>query len=358
MYDHPLIFLLYDGIENSVFESQVLQPCIRMKKKAPQRTVCIISFEIHTPSSALRELVRSHDIEIIIIKRRRFIAHYLLYPEIKALRNILTQFPYYSIKARGPLAGYLALKASSKKNCLHIIIQARGLLAQEYAYSNQERTMLFKPLVLCRTFLYASLEYAVYKKMQKVSAIYVVIEAVSPALKEYIVTTYKTSPEHISIAQDDLPEALAMHQKSYWRKAIRSSLGLSQDAFVYVYCGTAKSWQCPKEMIRFFASCTKPEKHLLILSQDSDIFSSLMHAYQIDPKTFTLISCKQEKVLEYLCAADVGLLFRERHILNFVSRPTKLLEYLAVGLEIEHNNTISDIAYYTELFTKNSEHRI
>jgi len=42
----------------------------------------------------------------------------------------------------------------------------------------------------------------------------------------------------------------------------------------------------------------------------------------------------------YLAAADYGLLFRHKDIINWVSRPTKMLEYQAVGLKIIHNNTI------------------
>jgi len=35
------------------------------------------------------------------------------------------------------------------------------------------------------------------------------------------------------------------------------------------------------------------------------------------------------------------MLFREQTIVNWTSRPTKLLEYQAVGLEVVHNNTVA-----------------
>jgi hypothetical protein len=45
-------------------------------------------------------------------------------------------------------------------------------------------------------------------------------------------------------------------------------------------------------------------------------------------------------IYRYLAACDIGLIFREPHLINWTSRPTKVLEYQAAGLEIVHNNTI------------------
>ncbi|MFH1832527.1 MAG: hypothetical protein ABH827_07080, partial [bacterium] len=60
------------------------------------------------------------------------------------------------------------------------------------------------------------------------------------------------------------------------------------------------------------------------------------------PKTaYKIISVRQEQLYEYLSCANFGFLLREEDIINWVSRPTKMLEYQAVGLKIIHNNTIA-----------------
>jgi len=60
--------------------------------------------------------------------------------------------------------------------------------------------------------------------------------------------------------------------------------------------------------------------------------------------SYLLLSVKPNNLHKYLAACDVGLLFREKDIINWVSRPTKMLEYQSVGLKIEHNNTIAWLA--------------
>jgi hypothetical protein len=53
-------------------------------------------------------------------------------------------------------------------------------------------------------------------------------------------------------------------------------------------------------------------------------------------------------IYHYLAAADIGIIFRKPHIINWISRPTKILEYQAVGLKIIHNNTVAMLADHKE----------
>ena len=55
---------------------------------------------------------------------------------------------------------------------------------------------------------------------------------------------------------------------------------------------------------------------------------------------YKIISVDYTNIFRYLAACDAGIIFREDHILNWISRPTKVLEYYAVGLPIIHNAAI------------------
>ena len=116
-----------------------------------------------------------------------------------------------------------------------------------------------------------------------------------------------------------------------------------------------RPWQCAKESVRYFktlrdagllrASGDKKnnEAFLLILSQDKTEFEKEIEKQQIPKKNYCVISVTPNDVYRYLSACDYGLLFRDKDIINFVSRPTKMLEYQSVGLEIIHNNTIEKL---------------
>jgi hypothetical protein len=89
---------------------------------------------------------------------------------------------------------------------------------------------------------------------------------------------------------------------------------------------------------------SKPHALLLVLTPDAFIFKQLLAEENIPAAHYRICTVAHQQMYHYLAAADIGLLFREPHLLNWVSRPTKALEYRAVGLQIIHNNTIGFLA--------------
>ena len=59
--------------------------------------------------------------------------------------------------------------------------------------------------------------------------------------------------------------------------------------------------------------------------------------------SYHITTISHADIYRYLAAADAGIVLRESHPINWVSRPTKILEYQAAGLAIVHNNTIGYI---------------
>ena len=149
-------------------------------------------------------------------------------------------------------------------------------------------------------------------------------------------------PDKITIALDDIPQSCSQEEKMVWRKNIRKQLGIKENAYVYCYNGSAKPWQCPYDIVQFFSEKLRnnPDTFLLIVSQDTDNFLSILKNNHIANKYYRVLHIPYDHIYWYLAAADAGLLFREPHIINWVSRPTKALEYRAVGLTIIHNNTV------------------
>lgn len=337
-----LVFVLYDGIENSVFESQVLQPLINKIEKKLFNNILLISFEKKTiPNHLVATIKKNYGINIIFLKRWPFMGTKTLVPAIVTLKNILKNLTPFELYARGPHAGWISLQAAKNTRCTHITIQARGLLAEEYAYVHRNKKNPFYILHQLRKDLFYRLEKKIYG-LNTQSLIPITIEVVSPALKEYLIKEFNTKSAMLKIAQEDIPPKIDMSIVHEWRTTIRKKLGIPHTSHIYCYNGSAKSWQCPEQVIHFFKKELEKDTQafLLLLSQDKKIFEQLLKKYNIDPSRFYVTSVAHKEIYRYLAAADAGLLFREKNIINWVSRPTKALEYKAVGLEIIHNNSV------------------
>ncbi len=333
------VMIIYDSISNSVFEGQVLQPLLN--KKDLYQSLTIISFEkncsIAIPASI------PNNISVIILKKYPFLGAFSLWWVIIQTRNILKQFSCYSICARGPLAGYIALRAAQPTQCKEVCIQARGLLAAEYEYVTKESKGIKRIVHCIRTWLYAQLEKSVYRVMP--GRIPFIIEAVSVALKNYLIEQLNVDASSISIAEHDIPILYNKEQINGWKKEVRQELSVDQKAIILCYNGSAKPWQCPDMVIQYFYDNYKNDSSyfLLILTQDVHIFEKLLTQSNIDKKNYCIQQIEHNHIYKYLAAADYGIIFREPHIINWTSRPTKILEYQAVGLPIIHNNTIAMI---------------
>lgn len=340
-----LFFIVYDGIENSVFESQVLTPLLKKIEADPLLHAHLISFEKQEPQKeTVSTLQALHPrLALSLVMRSSFWGTFSLVPCAWKLRRILKKVKSYTAIARGPLAGRITTLALTKK-CTHYTIQARGLLAEEYRYTHKKCTSAKRYLHTLRAYQLARHEQKAYRPWIP-SYIPFVLEAVSRPLQEYLTKTYKLTTQQFTLTKDDIPQDIAPTLKTNYRTAIRKKLGITQEHHLYVYSGSAKPWQCPQETITFFKNKLKqnPLSFLLILSADTVFFKTLCQENHLPQTSYAILHVAYSEVYSYLCAANTGILFREKILINWVSRPTKYLEYKAAGLSIVHNNTVGFI---------------
>lgn len=332
-----LIFILYDSIENSVFAGQIWQAALKLLTQNKYQKILVISFEI----KLITHNYIHPDIEIVQIKRTKYFGKISLFFNLLNLTKYLPKTNYHLI-ARGPLAGFLANQLIKNLNCQKITIQVRGLLAEEYLY-NQTQIDIFKRIFIkIRYRQLFKLEQAVYKQAHKK----LTIECVSPALKKYLIKTFKLKKQNFSLAQNDLPAKIKPGLLNLWRYNLRKQLNICQNTTVYCYAGSNHKWQCCEETVIFFKSKLQQDQNafLLILTKQINWFENLIQEKQIPRSNYCVISIEHAQIYQYLALADYGLIFRQNHIINWISRPTKALEYDCVGLKIIHNNTINWLA--------------
>ena len=342
-----VVFVVYDGIANSVFQSQVLAPLIKKINDGSYTNVTLVSFEKHRPSDdTINKLIPAHNrFHFVIGRKLPFWGPSSLYFAVYQLKKLLTLVPCNSIMARGPFAGFVAQKALQKNKKLlaagvQVTVQARGLCAEEFRYASQQN----KHSIMQKTVY--NLKYRAFRKIEKKifgAKTHVSFEAVSPALKTYLSNEFGTHGACVTIARNDLPDHVSEQDIAQWGGAARQELGIADDAVVYCYSGSHKPWQCATETIEYFVQKYKIDKKsfLLILSQDAQKFSTELALYGVPEIAYKVLSVKPDELLRYLSAADFGMLFRKKDVVNWVSRPTKMLEYQAVGLKVIHNDTIA-----------------
>ncbi len=335
-----LIFVLNDSVTNSVFQGQVLQPLLQLKQQ--YQCVILISFERTPLSSHMRNQLNAElgSENIFILKRFPFLGKLTLRYEACALKKLLRRFNNYDLMARGPLAGWLILKSFPLRSCNKVTIQARGLLSEEYSFSHRTASKLWSYIHRFRAWQLLHIEQYVYGYPHSSR---IIIQAVSPALKQHLISHFNMDPNSITLATHDIPSSISPEQKDTWRSQIRKQLSISSQTHVYCYNGSIKAWQCPQETIEFFKQRleTAPDSFLLVLTQDLQEFKKLIEQAEIPSTQYHVCSVPHKHITMYLCAADSGIIFRHPHILNWVSRPTKALEYNSVGLTIIHNNTVA-----------------
>ncbi|MFT6765164.1 MAG: hypothetical protein ACJAZS_000031 [Alteromonas naphthalenivorans] len=337
-----LVFVLYDGIEHSIFEGQVLDPLLKKLGRNKTLTATLVSFEKKYPSTQkINRLNKLHPrLSLKLFKKTIFLGWPSLALGAWQLKTFLTVLTHYSLIARGPLAGLITQRALTS-HCMNLTLQARGLLAKEYAFSTTNSSFFTYWLHRLRTYQLAYWEQEAYTYKATVAF---KIQIVSKALQDYLITTYTLPSKIFTYNQhDDTPIAIKPAQRTTLRSALRTKLKIPSNAYVYVYNGSAKPWQCPTQTIIFFKDQLKkkPNSFLLLLTTDLKIFKNICKQEKLCLSCYKIITVSHKNILSYLCVADEGILLREQNILNWVSRPTKYLEYKAAGLPVIHNNTIA-----------------
>jgi len=332
-----ILFLLYDGILNSVFHSQVFVPLVEKLDRDENLEILLISFEKNKFSIPQKYLLHPR-LKIVVLKRHRFCGKLGLLLEVGAFFRRFDRLDVSRVIARGPMAGWIGKKICKQLGC-SLTVQARGLAAEEFLYALEKNGGgLIKRLLKKRIYRsYEQIEREVYGKGEanpncRSSS----IEAVSSELKRFLVKSFGADEGAITIAQDDIPKRIDREQVRRWRDEVREQLGIATDAYVYVYAGSARSWQCVDEMIGCFGqkSLEDARAFFLVFSQDKDVFEKKLVDARIRSSAYLVKSVSHAEIYKFLSAADAGLLFREDHVVNRVARPTKLLEYEAVGLKV------------------------
>jgi glycosyltransferase involved in cell wall biosynthesis len=130
------------------------------------------------------------------------------------------------------------------------------------------------------------------------------------------------------------------------RSRVRARLGIGESEVVVIYAGSLGTWYLLGEMLDFFRILQQRAPGgavLLVVTPDSPaLVERGAAARDIDPGAIRVAPALRSEVPLYMDAADIGLSFIRPTGSKMGSSPTKIGEYLAMGLPVVTNHGIGD----------------
>ncbi len=232
---------------------------------------------------------------------------------------------------------------------LAVTVQARGLAAEEARLTfdvSSPGSFFRKKLFELKIAALRSIESDVYNA--RLWPVPLEVTAVSDALRQYLIDSFSADPTTVVVDNFDQVALIKKEQVAAWREELRGFFKMPHGAIVYGYSGSCKQWQCAEETVAFMAKKIEedPRAYGVILSTDVVPFQALISQLSCDQSRFLIRYVPPKDVVKWLSVCDYGVLLRYEDVVNWVSRPTKALEYLAVGLSVIHNNTVKWLIDY------------
>jgi glycosyltransferase involved in cell wall biosynthesis len=242
---------------------------------------------------------------------------------------------------RGAGMTALALRVRRHQSDFRIVFDCRGIAYAEYLY--ERRSIGRSETELARS---AKNLLEMEKRCARQADS---ILCVSNAMAGYLVREFGVDREKITVVPCSV-DAQKFASGASEREAVRRELRID-GRFVLTYCGSMHAWQLPEMGFRLFRLIQRlaPEAHYLILTTQPERMKALAARHGLGTEEATVVRVPHEEVPRYLAAGDVGLLLRERSLVNEVASPVKFAEYLAAGLPVILTEGIGDFSELVRL---------
>lgn len=336
-------FISDAGFYSTAFNSQVLSLLNGVKDEVENISLVVLEqsllpfLKLINPEikRKIDRIKKQFKIAEVIVQKPR-ILRWLMKIESRTLRRIINDSleKVNILHCHGEAGGYLGLLARKEiGRDIPLISDLRGLVSEESLLCGKEGNLIKSFLFNLRAYEFQKIEEYVVKESD-------LIFCVSRKFKKYLQEKYKASPDKIAVIPS-LVDSRFFFFSPEIRKRKRKELGIER-RIVFVYSGSTVKWQLPEETISFFKKIKEiiPEAFLLFLT--NNILHARKYFNGINGEDYLLISVPYREVPDYLNAADIGILLRERNLVNRVASPMKFGEYLCCGLPVITTSGVGD----------------
>lgn len=244
---------------------------------------------------------------------------------LKTINKVISREDIIHVRSYPPMLIALLLKIS-KGNV--VIFDPRGLWPEEVLLQYNRKIPFLIMKVLEILFVSISDEIIVVSNNFKR---YLQNRYLCSENKLHIIPTFFGTSSNRSLTIKESEKLLAF--KSF----------VNDSDFVFCYTGSSASYQMIKETMSFFSLVLEliPNSKIVVISKNLNHFKT--YSLSENSKRVKLISLKQHEMEHYLSLCNYGLILREKHIVNKVSSPIKVKEYVSCGVKLITTQEIGDI---------------
>jgi len=332
-----ILFLLYEGIGSTIFNSQVAEHGATLNKLNINIDILAINtWKNQRNESKLNfnKLKKQNtDLNIILLNGVN-----IFYPIIN-LYNIyvLSKYlfvhrnNYHLIHARGDYSAYVSLILKPLHK-IPVIWDCRGDSIDELSNSLLKKGILYKAL----GFVFFKNSIRLWLKINTRFADKIIF--VSDALKSIYSKNITTS--NISIIPCPVTET-KFYFSRHLRATTRKYLGIYKYETVYIYSGSMISYQYIDGLVLLCSSLLQVEHNIVIILTTDDQLAKIIFSHFSANNKLIIMRSDFNQTVNYYNAADFGILLREKRRLNYVASPTKFGEYCLSGLPVIMNDTVN-----------------
>lgn len=343
------LFLSYDGMTDSLGQSQVIPYLIGLSKSG--YSISIISCEKQEAYKKnhqhIEQLLAPYSIEwfpLSYTKKPPVLSTLKdLYRMNKRMQQLHREKKFNLIHCRSYLTSLIGKQFCVKMN-LPFIFDMRGFWADERIEGGIWK--LSNPLFnsIYRFFKQKELEYA-----NSAAATVSLTHAGKLEIQTWNID--KAQKEKIYVIPCSADFELFAIPSNLQRQAARARLNWNETNFVLTYLGSLGTWYLLHEMLDFYSVLKEkiPTAKLYIISGDApQLVYDAAKVKGISMDDIVIESAKRAEVPQKLAASDWGISFIKPSFSKKASSPTKMGEMLAMGIPLLVNSGVGDVAQIVE----------
>lgn len=317
-----ILYLVFDSITSPIVKSQVFEMCDRIVEKSD------FNFKIFTVEENVANLsdYNKRGIELISAKGGNRLFSYCRF--VKAiLRECSKQDQIIHVRSYEPMLIAILVKRLFKAK---IIFDMRGLLPEEHIYLNNKSK---------KSLMYKCLKYAEKQFIKKSDEIVVV----SDQFKEYITNKYQIS-ENISTIYCSANDKEKSDKTALTYDDLKDKYHILEEQILITYVGSFYKYQNVESIMNFISDLSKETKikFIIFTPTSKKEVGEIIDAYDIDEEDVEVDFVPNDVLVNYLKYFDYGIIIRDNDIINQVSSPIKISEYIINDMKILYSGEIGD----------------
>lgn len=255
-----------------------------------------------------------------------------LFLTLKQIREKISAYANIIIFAQNYYSGYIGLRLKQSIGNVYLHTNLRGLPAEEeLVYSDS-------PL-LKRLLIYLVLKIIGKKVVPESDS----LSVVSKQYKKYLESRFETGLKPI-IVYPCVYNSDQFYKDESLREIFRKKYHIQDHQKVFVYSGSMNNYQVPVEIFQFYSNIAKQDPGqncvFLFLTLDREKAVHLSKSYPVH--NLIVKSVYDKDLLGIYNASDIGVICRNKDIVNHVASPTKIGEYLSTGNSVILTEGIGD----------------